>query len=297
MSDMQKRLQEQVDYVFSELNTANLPRTGIVLGTGLGDWVNNLDNRIEIPYEQIPWFPVPTVETHSGCLVYGTLYNIPLFVLQGRFHLYEGYTPEDICIGVRLLCLLGIENLILTNAAGAINPEFQEGSIMLISDHINMTGYSPLKGPNVDSWGPRFPDMSSVYDRDLQQLAINTASEQGIRLEKGVYMGVQGPNLETPAETRAYKRMGADAIGMSTALEAIVARHMNLRLLGLSCLTNKNMPDCMQETSFEEIVSRASATAKKLENLLTSRTPGIYIYRAGKKLNPGLLLFCDNVQS
>lgn len=275
MSDVEKKLQNQVDYVRSELDLGTYPQTGIVLGTGLGDWIYNLQDRMVIPYDRIPGFPVSTVESHSGQLVYGTLQDIPLFVLQGRFHLYEGYSPENICMGVRLLALLGIKNLILTNAAGAINPEFQEGSIMAISDHINMTGQSPLTGQNIDAWGPRFPDMSRVYDRQLLQLAVNTATENRIRLEKGVYMCVQGPNLETPAETRAYKRMGADAIGMSTVLEAIAARHMDLRLLGLSCLTNKNLPDCMQETSFQEVVTRAADTGKTLGNLLTALLPRI----------------------
>jgi len=275
MSDLEKKLNNQLENIRARLNISTYPKTAIVLGTGLGAWIDNLQDPIAIPYEQIPEFPVSTVKSHSGYLVYGKMQNLPLFVLQGRFHLYEGYSPQEICMGVRLLGLLGIENLILTNAAGAINPEFREGSIMAISDHINMTGYSPLTGQNVDSWGPRFPDMSQVYNSELLGLALETATQQGLRLEKGVYMGVQGPNLETPAETRAYKRMGADAIGMSTVLEAIAARHMNINLLGLSCLTNKNLPDNMQETSFEQVVAQASDTAEHLGTLLSALLPHI----------------------
>lgn len=275
MQEYRELLENQAAFIRSRLNLKHYPQTGIVLGTGLGDWSNRLRDRDVVPFEEIPGFPVSTVQSHSGNLNYGKLDDIPLFVLQGRLHLYEGYQPGEICNGVRLLALLGVQNLILTNVSGAINPEFQEGSVMAISDQINMTGSSPLRGSNVDSWGVRFPDMSEVYNKNLLDLALDVGRELNIRLEKGVYIGVAGPNLETSAEIRAYKTMGGDAIGMSTVLEAIAAKHMGLKLLGLSCLTNKNLPDNMQETSFEQILEQAENTGKKLDSILTALIPFI----------------------
>jgi purine-nucleoside phosphorylase len=249
------------------------PDVGVILGTGLGHWVERLQDGSSLPYEDMPGFPRSTVESHRGRLVYGISGSVPIWVLQGRFHLYEGYTPEQVCMGVRLLGLLGVRTLLVTNASGAINPQFPTGGVMLITDQINMTGHNPLVGPNVEEWGPRFPDMSRPYDPELGEAALQVASEQGIRLEKGVYAGVLGPNLETPAETRALKRLGADAVGMSTVMETIAARHMGIRVLGLSCLTNKNLPDCMQETSFEEIVARAEESGETLGRLLDGVIP------------------------
>jgi purine-nucleoside phosphorylase len=259
--------------VASRVQQQEMPEASVILGTGLGGWVERLQDQIVLPYEDIPYFPRSTVQSHLGRLVYGRCGSTPVWVLQGRFHLYEGYSPEQVCMGVRLLGLLGVRSLVLTNASGAINPQFRTGAVMLISDQINMTGYNPLVGPNIEEWGPRFPDMSGVYDPLLRETALEVASQLGVRLEEGVYMGVLGPNLETPAETRAYKRMGADAVGMSTVMEAIAARHMGIRLLGLSCLTNKNLPDCMQETSLEEIVARAEASGETLGELLDGVIP------------------------
>ena len=274
---MQKteKVQNAVTAILTALGNRPVPKVGVILGSGLGEWLDAVNDLLEIPYGEIPHFPKSTVTGHAGTLCFGNMNGVPVCMLRGRFHLYEGYTPEEVCFGVRVLAGLGIRNLILTNAAGALNPQFDAGSLMLITDHVNMTGRNPLTGPNEDSWGPRFPDMSRVYDRDLQQLARASAASLGITLERGVYMGIQGPSLETPAETRAFRILGGDAIGMSTVMEAIAAHHMGLRILGLSCLTNKNLPDCMAETSLEEILEQANAAGRDLGKLLAAVIAGI----------------------
>lgn len=265
--------QTMLKAVKSKLGLSAPPATAVILGTGLGHWVDGLHEATLMSYTEVPGFPQSTVQSHAGRLLLGTVASTPVLVLQGRFHVYEGHTASEVCTGVRLAALLGVHNLILTNAAGAINPLFATGGIMLITDHMNMSGHNPLRGPNNDQWGPRFPDMSQVYSPDMQNLVLNCAGHLGLRLERGVYVGVQGPSLETPAETRAYRRLGGDAIGMSTVLEAIAAKHMGLNILGLSCLTNKNLPDCMQETSVEEIIARAEATGRELGRLLDAVIP------------------------
>ena len=256
------------EYVENQLKNIKRPGIGIVLGTGLSEIGEKIDKKAEILYKDIPNFPVSTVDTHKGKMIFGDISEKSVVILQGRVHLYEGYSPQDVCFGVRLVGLLGIKTIILTNAAGAINPQFKEGNIMVISDHINFQGKNPLVGPNIDGLGERFPDMSCVYDKDLIELALEAGIDLGFRLEKGVYVAVLGPSLETPAETRALKRLGGDAVGMSTVMEAIAARHMGLKVLGLSCLTNKNLPDCMKETSFEYIVEQANKTSRRLIKLL-----------------------------
>ncbi len=257
------------------LPSGTCPKTGIVLGTGLGGWAAGLAAPERIAYADLPGFPRSTVESHQGQLVLGWTGERPVLALQGRFHLYEGYSAEEVCLGVRLLARLGIANIIFTNAAGALNPLFQCGAIMVIADQINHTGHQPLTGTNLEHWGPRFPDMSRTFDPDLQHLALQTGTELGLRLERGVYIGVQGPCLETPAETRAYKHWGADAVGMSTVLEVIAAKHMGLNILGLSCLTNTNLPDCMAPTSLQEIIAQAEKTGQELGRLLTALIPRI----------------------
>jgi purine-nucleoside phosphorylase len=243
---------------------------GIVLGTGLGGLVGRLEDASEIPYAEIPGFPVSTVPGHVGRLWRGRVGQTNVLVLQGRFHLYEGYGPEVVCFGVRTLFALGIRGLVLTNAAGGLNPGFSAGELMLITDHINLTGSNPLCGPNVEEWGPRFPDMSRVYSPRLQLLAREQAKRLGIGLEHGIYLGLTGPCLETPAETRAFRLLGADAVGMSTVHEAIAARHLGLEILGISCLTNINLPDCMQETTLEDVLNQAQAAGNRLERLLAA---------------------------
>lgn len=254
-------------------NCPEEPEIALVLGSGLGDWIPEEAICQRIAYADIPGFPLSTVQGHAGALLVARIHNTPIFVLSGRFHLYEGYHAQEVARPIICLGLLGVRTLILTNAAGALNPLFTTGGLMLLTDHINMTGHNPLRGPNVEAFGPRFPDMTDVYCPQLREMALQTAQKQGQRLEQGVYVGVMGPSLETAAETRMYRRLGADAIGMSTVTEAIVARHMGIRTLGISCLTNKNLPDCMVPTSQEEILNQAAMSATALGELLGAVIP------------------------
>lgn len=242
---------------------------GVVLGTGLGALADSLTDAWSMPYAEIPGFPRSTVESHAGRIMRGRIHGRDVVMLCGRFHLYEGNTPAQACMGVRLLGEMGVARLILTNAAGGLNPHFQTGSLMAIADHINLTGKSPLTGKNHDAWGPRFPDMSRVYSPRLLSLAHAKALARGIRLEQGVYAGLPGPQLETPAETRMLRILGADAVGMSTVLEAVAARHMGMEILGLSCVTNVNLPDCLAETSLDEVIAAARKAEKTLAPLIT----------------------------
>ncbi|QJT08407.1 purine-nucleoside phosphorylase [Oceanidesulfovibrio marinus] len=274
---MQKpeKVQEAVEVIRAMPQVRQMPRLGLVLGTGLGGAASALKTDYSVPYEDIAGFPTSTVHSHSGRLAFGSLAGVPVAALMGRFHLYEGYTPEEVAFGVRVLAGLGIHTLVVTNAAGALNPLFDAGSLMAVTDHINLTGTSPLTGPNHDAWGPRFPDMSRAYDPFLVQAAMDAAMRIGIRLEKGVYIGVRGPQLETPAETRMLRALGADAVGMSTVMEVLAARHMGLRVLTISSLTNKNLPDCMAETSLEQVVAAAEASSQNLGRLLAELAPAL----------------------
>ncbi|MGE4440219.1 MAG: purine-nucleoside phosphorylase [Desulfomicrobium sp.] len=270
---MQKRAEAAAEWI--RKNCPRLPETALVLGSGLEKWIGPDAIKQSIPYADIPGFPVSTVEGHAGALLVAEIEGAPVFVFSGRFHLYEGYRPQEVTLPVVCLGLLGARNLILTNAAGALNPLFATGGLMLLTDHINMTGHNPLTGPNVEAWGPRFPDMSQVYCPELREQAMRAAMRCGQRLEQGVYVAVAGPSLETPAETRMYRIMGADAIGMSTVPEAIAAHHMGVKVLGISCLTNKNLPDCMAATSHEEILRQANASAEALGSLLSVLIPNL----------------------
>ncbi len=241
---------------------------GLVLGSGLGPVAEAIAHRLDIPYADIPGMPLSGVAGHDGFLRSGLLAGRPVLALCGRVHLYEGKTPAEVCLPVRALAQLGVRTLVLTNAAGALNPLFSAGGLMLITDHINMTGQNPLTGPNNGAFGPRFPDMGRAWCPGLLALARRKAARLGLLVERGVYVQVPGPSLETPAETRAYRRLGADAIGMSTVMEAIAARHMGVRLLGVSCLTNKNSPDCMEEISHEAVLATAARASEQLAMLL-----------------------------
>lgn len=244
------------------------PDIAIVAGSGLSCLADSIEQIMKISYSRIPNFPVSTVKGHEGSLIYCRVNDVNLAILAGRTHLYEGYSAFDIVRPLRVLRLLGARTAILTNAAGALNPLFDTGNIMVISDHINFTGENPLVGDNIEEWGPRFPDMSSVYSRELMHVAENSALKLNVSLKKGVYIGIKGPSLETPAETRSFRILGADAIGMSTVLEAVAAQHMGMKILGLSCLTNKNIPDCMDETSHEEILNVAAEANELLKSLI-----------------------------
>jgi purine-nucleoside phosphorylase len=273
MTDLQLRVQTAAGHIRNSIPA--LPRIALVLGSGLGDWISPEAIRQRIPYADIPGFPVSTVQGHAGALLLIELKGVQAFVFSGRFHLYEGYSAQEVTLPIRAMALLGVETLILTNAAGALNPLFATGGLMVLTDHINMTGHNPLTGPNVDSWGPRFPDMSQVYCPGLREKAMQAALACGQRLEQGVYVAVAGPSLETPAETRMYRTVGADAIGMSTVPEAIAAHHMGMKVLGISCLTNKNLPDCMAATSHEEILRQAGQSAAALGTLLRALIPNL----------------------
>ncbi|WP_285906494.1 purine-nucleoside phosphorylase [Pseudodesulfovibrio pelocollis] len=261
-------VRQSAAYIHEKLGKIQAGSAGLVTGTGLGGLTEAMENQKSLSYGDIPGFPVSTVASHAGRLVVGTVEGTPVIALHGRHHLYEGFDARQATHAVRTLGEMGVGVLILTNAAGALNPSFATGSPMLIEDHINLTGTTPLRGDNHEPWGERFPDMCEVYDSRLRRLAVDKALALGIRLERGVYMQVMGPNMETPAETRMYRAMGADAIGMSTCVEAIAARHMGMRLLGLSCLTNKNLPDCMQEASLETVIARAGEASAALSALI-----------------------------
>lgn len=213
-------------------------RVALVLGSGLGAFADDLEDADAIPYGEVPGFARPTVEGHSGRLVLGKVGGTEVAVMQGRFHYYEGYALEEVTFPVRVLALCGVKSLVLTNAAGGLNNSLKQGSLMLISDHLNLMGASPLRGPNDERFGPRFPDMTEVYDRAYQEVAISEAHGVGVELRRGVYAALSGPTYETPAEIRMLRALGADAVGMSTVPEAIVARHAGLKVLGISCITN-----------------------------------------------------------
>jgi purine-nucleoside phosphorylase len=241
-----------------------LPCAALILGTGLSGLADHIEQQGALAYQDLPYFPRSTVESHAGRLLWGHLAGKNILALQGRFHLYEGYSPRQLGFPVRVLAALGIKIVILTNAAGGLDPAFQPGEIMLIADHINMTGENPLIGPHRESWGPRFPDMSRVYDRPLLKLARETAREQHIPLRQGVYVGLKGPSLETPAETRFLISIGAQAVGMSTIMEAIVAVQAQMRLLGFSVITNVNRPAEMEPIALESVIQTAEKAEPKL---------------------------------
>ncbi|HZD58780.1 MAG TPA: purine-nucleoside phosphorylase [Anaerolineales bacterium] len=247
------------------------PRTGIILGSGLGSLAESVDEPVKFSYGQLPSWPVSTVEGHAGRLVIGELENHPVVIMQGRIHYYEGYSMPQIGLPIRVLSRLGIKILIITNAAGAVNPEFEPGDLMLIRDHLNligMAGLNPLRGPNLDELGPRFPDMSRAYDRDLIDLARQVATENDIFLREGVYVCLAGPSFETPADLRFLLNSGVDAVGMSTVPEVIVAHHAGLRVLGISGISNKANLDGETVTTHEEVLAAGEEIVPKLTTLV-----------------------------
>jgi len=246
---------------------------GLILGSGLGGYADSLNERIVIPFRDLPHFPSSTVLGHSGNLVLGMVEGAPVAVLQGRVHLYEGCTMADVAFPTRVLGSLGIRRLIVTNAAGGINKAFQPGDFMLIEDHINMMWANPLIGPNCDEWGPRFPDMSEAYDATLRGIALEVARQKQITLHRGVYLGLLGPNYETPAEIRMFRMLGADAVGMSTVPETIVANHMGMAVLGLSCITDMAAGILPQKLTHQEVLETAEASSGTLQSLLQGIIP------------------------
>jgi purine-nucleoside phosphorylase len=251
--------------------TTLVPDVAIILGTGLGGLADEVDVEVRIPYGEIPGFPLSTVESHAGQLLVGALAGKRVVAMQGRFHRYEGYSMQQIAFPVRVLQALGAKTLMVSNACGGMHPLWSPGDLMLIADHINLLGDNPLVGPNDDRLGPRFPDMSEPYDAELRALARAVALEQGIAVREGVYVAVAGPNLETRAEYRMLRAIGADVVGMSTVPEVIVARHMGMRVLGVSIITDQCLPDALVPASVEQII----AVARRAEPRLTALIRGV----------------------
>lgn len=262
---MWEKLSETADFLLAR--TQIRPSTGIVLGTGLGSLVNEIKITDTIPYAEIPNFPVTTVEGHHGNLIFGHLAGQPIVAMQGRFHYYEGYSMEETVFPLRVLKIMGIRQAFLSNAAGGINPAFHVGELMVIRDHINFFPESPLRGKNIDELGTRFPDMSEPYDKCLISKAQEIASELGIHISEGVYLGNPGPSFETPAEYTHYRMIGADAIGMSTIPEVLVARHMNLPVFAVSVITNVATPGNFSENTHEDVQIAANQAATDMARL------------------------------
>jgi purine-nucleoside phosphorylase len=245
-----------------------VPQIGLILGTGLGALADSIEVEQVLPFDDIPNMPVSTVQSHAGRLLFGRLAGRQVAALQGRFHHYEGYSLQQVAFPVRLLHALGVRTLVLSGAAGGLNPLWRAGDLVMLSDHINLMGSNPLVGPNLDELGPRFPDMSMPYDHALQELASQTALELGIRLQRGVYAAVTGPNLETRAEYRMLRMVGADLVGMSTVPEVIVARHMDMRVLAISVVTDVCLPDALVEADIDTIIRTAAEAEPVLARLL-----------------------------
>jgi purine-nucleoside phosphorylase len=266
MTELRKRIDEAVALLRTK--TQVRPSIGIILGTGLGGLADEIRKETVVDYGDIPHFPISTVESHHGKLIFGTLGGKSVVAMQGRFHLYEGYTLQQVTFPVRVMKFLGVRTLLISNAAGGMNPQFGRGSIMIITDHINLLGDNPLIGPNDDALGPRFPDMSEPYSRRLIALADRVALDQKIRVEHGVFVAVPGPNLETRAEYRYLRYIGADAVGMSTVPEDIVANHMGMEVLGFSIITDECYPDALQPANVDEIIAVAQRTEPKLTAIM-----------------------------
>ena len=248
--------------------TDRVPELGLILGSGLGDFCDRLEDQTVIPFSDIPGFPLPTVEGHQGAFVLGSCRGRTVAALRGRIHYYEGYSQQEITLPVRVMAKLGVRTLILTNAAGGINLDFQPGTLMLLTDHINYSGMNPLIGPNLDEFGPRFPDVSHVYTPALQEAARQSAAELGLSLQQGVYMYFPGPQFETPAEVRMARVLGADAVGMSTVPEAIVAAHCGMRVLGFTLCTNMAAGVLEQPLSGDEVIATGEAAGPKFTALV-----------------------------
>ena len=259
------RLKNALDYIRSK--TDFVPEVAVVLGSGLGGFADEIDTELIVPYSDLPDFPISTVPGHSGYFVFGKINGVKVVVMKGRVHYYEGYTMEEVVLPVRLMHMMGADKLVLTNASGGINWQFRAGDLMLITDHICMAP-SPLIGKNIDELGPRFPDMSEIYSRDLRDKAKTAARKLDIDLREGVYVHVTGPQYETPSEIRMYRILGADAVGMSTAAEAIAARHMGMQTVGISVVSNLASGMSLTPLSHEEVQTIADRTAPKFKALI-----------------------------
>ena len=264
--NLSQRIHDAADFIRQKLTST--PTIGLILGSGLGDFADTLENRIVIPFADVPDFPQPTVEGHAGAFVIGDCQGKTVIALQGRIHYYEGHPQSVITIPVRVMALLGVKQLILTNACGGVNLNYMPGDLMLISDHINYSGANPLIGPNLGEFGPRFPDMSDIYTKALRAKILTTAESNGIALRQGVYAMYSGPSYETPAEIRMFRTLGADAVGMSTVPEAIVAAHCGMEVVGISCITNMAAGVLPQKLNHQEVVETAAIVHDKFHRLL-----------------------------
>jgi purine-nucleoside phosphorylase len=262
---MLERIQETAAYLRSKMRTQ--PQTAIILGTGLGSLANEITDKYEIGYETIPNFPVSTVEGHSGKLIFGKLGDKDIMAMQGRFHYYEGYAMTEVTFPIRVMRELGIQTLFVSNAAGGMNPDFEIGDLMIITDHINFFPEHPLRGKNIP-YGPRFPDMSEAYNRGLIQKANEIAQEKGIKVQHGIYIGTQGPTYETPAEYKMFRILGADAVGMSTVPEVIVANHCGIRVFGMSVITDLGVEGKIVEVTHEEVQKAADAAQPLMTSIM-----------------------------
>jgi len=265
-SDKLDRVREAASYIESKLN--NKPQVAVILGSGLGNFADQIEDAVVIDYKDIPGFPVSTVEGHAGKLECGTISGKNVLVMKGRFHYYEGYEISQVVFHIRVFKLLGINDILVTNAAGGINTDFKPGDLMLIKDHISFFAPSPLRGRNMDEFGPRFPDMSEAYSKKLISIAENVACKLNIDIKKGVYAFAQGPMFETPAEIRALRLLGADAVGMSTVPEVITANHAGMRVLGISCITNMAAGILDQPLNHEEVMITAKNVEKNFSTLV-----------------------------
>jgi len=263
---MLENISQTSNYLKSKIE--EIPNTAIILGTGLGELVHEIDNKQIIPYTEIPNFPVSTVEGHSGNLIVGTLGGKKILAMQGRFHYYEGYSMQQVTFPIRIFQALGIQYLFVSNAAGGMNPTFDIGDIMLIEDHINLFPEHPLRGKNYDELGPRFPDMSEAYDKKLRLMAMEVAKEKNIKLQHGVYVGVQGPTFETPAEYYFFRIIGGDAVGMSTVPEVIVANHAKMKVLAFSIISDLGVIGKIVEVSHEDVQEAAKLAQPKIAAIM-----------------------------
>lgn len=264
--DRRKTIVNAVELIRSKTETA--PEFGLILGSGLGDYADKIENAVRVPYAEIEEFPVSTVAGHAGQFVIGTHKGKQIIAMQGRIHFYEGYAQEEITLPVRIMKQLGVKTLIITNAAGSTNLDYRPGTLMMIKDHINLSGSNPLRGRNMEEFGPRFPDMSEVYSRSYRERIIQKAAEKGLDLEEGIYLMMSGPCYETPAEVRMVRMLGADAVGMSTVPEAVVAAHSGIAVIGISCLTNMAAGILDQPLNHEEVVETANQVKEKFVCLL-----------------------------
>jgi purine-nucleoside phosphorylase len=261
-----EKIKESAEFISGKIEEK--PIVGLILGSGLGVLADEIENPVKIPYKDIPNFPISTVKGHAGQLVIGKLHGVQVVAMQGRFHFYEGYSMQVITFPVRVMKEIGVEKLVVTNAAGGVNEGFTPGDLMLITDHINNMGTNPLIGSNIEEFGPRFPDMSMAYDPELQKVAEKSAERLGIEMKKGVYIAFTGPSYETPAEVRLARKLGGDAVGMSTVPEVIVAVHSGLKVLGISCITNMAAGILSQPLSHAEVIETTQMVKSKFLSLV-----------------------------